>query len=233
MAAYRSSRRDSTAYTPNFLTLGRKVRAPVDITYGTGPVDTAESYDGFVEDVQIRMQTAYDLVRQHIGEAAQRNKRYYDIRVKPARYKLGQWVYYFNPRRYKGRQDKWSRKYTGPFCVVRVLGPVNVELQLKRRSKPFIVHIDKIKPFFGEPPKSWLETITETEVSEIVEKIVEEPEVSEAEEMISNDTSPINSGPLKEPLASELVDVVTFNEDQEFRRNRPRRNIRKPARYND
>ena len=171
MAAYRSSRHDSTAYTPNFLTLGREVRAPVDITYGTGPVDTSESYDGFVEDVQIRMQTAYDLVRQHIGEAAQRNKRYYDIRVKPARYKLGQWVYYFNPRRYKGRQDKWSRKYTGPFCVVRVLGPVNVELQLKRRSKPFIVHIDKVKPFFGEPPKSWLEMVTETEVSEIVKKI--------------------------------------------------------------
>ena len=146
---------------------------------------------------------------------------------------MGQWVYYFNPRRYKGRQDKWSRKYTGPFCVVRVLGPVNVELQLKRRSKPFIVHIDKVKPFFGEPPKSWLETITETEVSEIVEKIVGEPEVSEIEEVISNDTSPIDSDPLKEPLASELVDVVTFNEDQEFRRNRPRRNIRMPARYND
>ena len=92
MAVYRSSRHDSTAYTPNFLTLGREVRAPVDIMYGTGPVDTADSYDGFVEDVQIRMQIAYDLVRQHIGEAAQRNKRYYDIRVKPARYKLGQWV---------------------------------------------------------------------------------------------------------------------------------------------
>ena len=104
------------------LTLEREVRDPVDITCGTGPVNVTESYDGFVENVQIRMQTAYDLVRQHIGEAAQRNKRYYDIRVKPAKYKLGQWVYYFNPRRYKGRQDKWSRKYTGPFCVVGILG---------------------------------------------------------------------------------------------------------------
>ena len=79
MAAYRSSRHDSTAYSPNFLTLGREVRAPVDIVLGTGPMDTAESYDGFVEDVQVRMRTAFDLVRQHIGEAAQRNKRYYRI----------------------------------------------------------------------------------------------------------------------------------------------------------
>jgi len=144
MAAYRSTRHDSTAYTPNYLTLGREVRAPVDIMYGTGGLDQDKSYDGFVEDVQLRMQTAFDLVRRHIGQAAERNKRYYDIRVKPAKYKVGQWVYYFNPRRHKGRQDKWSRKYTGPFCVVRVLGPVNVELKLNKRSKSFICHIDKL-----------------------------------------------------------------------------------------
>ena len=53
---------------------------------------------------------------------------------------------------------------------MRVLGPVNVELQLKRRSKPFIVHIDKVKPYFGEPPKGWLETVNEVDVSELVEK---------------------------------------------------------------
>ena len=57
--------------------------------------------------------------------------------------------------------------------------------------------------------------------------------VSDAEDLVNDAASPIDSGPLAEPLASESVDVVTFNEDQEFRRNRPRRDIRKPARYND
>ena len=71
MAAYRSRRHDSTTYTPNYLTLGREVRAPVDIVLGTGQTDSAESYDGFVEDVQIRMHTAFDLVRQHLGQAAE------------------------------------------------------------------------------------------------------------------------------------------------------------------
>ena len=153
--------------------------------------------------------------------------------MKPARYKLGQWVYYYNPRRYKGRQDKWSRKYTGPFCVIRVLGPVNVELQLKRRSKPFIVHIDKVKPYFGEPPKGWLETVAEADVSELVEKVVDETGISDTEDIVTDDASPIDSGPLNEPLASESVDVITFNKDQEFRRNRPRRDVRRPVRFQD
>jgi len=117
-------------YTPNFLTLGREVRAPIDVVLGTGEIQTGEeTYDDFVEGVRQKMQVAYELVRKHIGEAAQRNKKYYDIRVRPSKYAVGQWVYYYNPRRYKGRQDKWMRKYTGPFCVVRILGPVNVELK--------------------------------------------------------------------------------------------------------
>ena len=64
----------------------------MDIMLETGQVDSAESYDDFVENVQTRMHTAFDLVRQHIGEAAQRNKRCYDIRMRPAKYNVSQWV---------------------------------------------------------------------------------------------------------------------------------------------
>ena len=231
MAAYRSTRHDSTTYTPNYLTLGREVRAPVDIVLGTGQTDSAESYDGFVEDVHVRMKTAFDLVRQHLGQAAERNRRYYDIRVKPAKYKVGQWVYYYNPRRFKGRQDKWSRKYTGPFCVVQVLGPVNVKLQLTRRSKPFICHIDKVKLYHGDAPKGWLDTNVQSEVAELVESTGEEVEVSEDRE--GDESLPVDSGPIIQPLASELVDVVTFDANQEFRRTRPRRNVRRPTRFDD
>ena len=197
--------------------------------FGTGGL--YQVYDGFVEHVQVRMQTAFELVRKHIGQAAERNKRYYDIRVKPAKYKVGQWVYYFNPRRFKGRQDKCSRKYTGPFCVIRVLGPVNVELQLNKRSKPFICHIDKVKTYFGELPKCWLNGNVETEVAEIVGLIGDKDEVLESAEEENDESTRVDNGPVIEPLASEPADVITFSTDQEFRRTRPRRNVRVPARY--
>jgi len=99
MAAYRASRHDSTGYSPNLLVLGREARAPVDVVlnlpHPDGPLTT---YDGYVEKLQERMTEAYVHVRNEIGHAAERNKRYYDLRVRPRKYNIGDWVYYFNPR---------------------------------------------------------------------------------------------------------------------------------------
>ena len=39
MAAYRASVHDSTGYTPNFLTYGREVRAPIDVVLGRPDVE--------------------------------------------------------------------------------------------------------------------------------------------------------------------------------------------------
>jgi hypothetical protein len=226
MAAYRSSRHNTTNYSPNFLMLGREVRAPIDIVLGTGePTADNMNYDDFVENTRNRMQTAYELVRCFLGEAALRNKRYYDVRVRPAKYKVGQWVYYYNPRRYKNRQDKWARKYTGPFCVIRVLGPVNVELRQTKYSKPFIVHIDKIKPYLGTPPKGWLSVDNNSEVSELFTQNEIHDSVSDLVEEVDETTQPPPN------MNPDVADVITFSTDQKFRRDRPRRQACKPARY--
>ena len=100
--------------------------------------------------MEARMKSAYSDVRRHLGEAASRNKKYYDMRVTPKQFKTGDLVYYFSPRKYQGRQDKWMRKYSGPFEVIKTLGPVNVVLQKSPRSVPFTTHIDKVKPFPSE-----------------------------------------------------------------------------------
>ena len=61
------------------------------------------------------------------------------------------------------RQEKWSRKFTGPFLVVGLSGSVTVKLQRSRRSKPFYTHVDKVKPYEAEQlPKSWLDEITDS-----------------------------------------------------------------------
>jgi transposase InsO family protein len=158
MAAYRASRHESTGYSPNLLTLGREVRAPIDVVMDLpNPDGPAETYDGYVDKLQNRMREAYKFVRQEIGRAAERNKRYYDLRVRRKKYSIGDWVYYFNPRHYRGRQDKWCRKFSGPFLVIGTPSPVNVTLQRTCRAKPFVTHIDKVKPYLADTPRSWLE----------------------------------------------------------------------------
>jgi len=118
MAAYRASRHESTGYSPNFLTLGREVRGSVDVVYGVveeGPIK--ETYDSFVEMIRTRMTDAYSEVRKVLKRSAERNKRYYYCKVRPQKYSVGQWVYYFNPRKFQGKQMKWMRQFSGPLLV--------------------------------------------------------------------------------------------------------------------
>ena len=158
MAAYRASRHDATGYSPNMLMMGRETRMPVDIVYPV-PDELATTYDDYAGKLQEKLTTAYEEVRQELRKAAERNKRHYDVTVKPHRYAAGNWVYYYNPRKHAGRQDKWERKFTGPYLVIATPSPVNVTLQRSSRAKPFTVHIDKVKTYAGDPPRSWLKTI--------------------------------------------------------------------------
>jgi len=111
MAAYRSSKHESTGFTPNYLMFGREVHAPVDLVYGCSETQARVTYDGYDEEMKSRMQTAYMLVRENLHQATLRSKRYYDLRVRPYRYQRGDCVYYYNPRKFAGRQDKWTRKF--------------------------------------------------------------------------------------------------------------------------
>jgi hypothetical protein len=78
------------------------------------------------------------------------------MRVKETKFKVGDWVWYWYPRRYQGKSPKWQKNYVGPYLVVRVIEPVNYVIQKSPRAKPFVVHADKIKICFGHTPQSWI-----------------------------------------------------------------------------
>jgi len=63
---------------------------------------------------------------------------------------------YWYPRKYSGKSVKWQRSYTGPYLVIRDIAPVNVVLQRSQKSKPFVVHVNKLKKCMGVTLISWL-----------------------------------------------------------------------------
>jgi len=152
-AALRASPSESTGYSANFLMLGREVNTPADIVYGVVEPQADPNYDDFVETVRDRMCEAYNIARENLQVAANRNKRYYDMRVKQKSFQVGESVYYYNPRRFKGRSDKWARKYTGPFVVEKVLSQVTYLLRRSPRSKPFVSHVDKLRKCYEIEPE--------------------------------------------------------------------------------
>ena len=229
MAAYRASRHDSTGYSPNFLTFGREVYGAVDILYGS-PDETdlpTIDYEDFVAQARSRMTASYAEVRETLRRSAERNKRYYDCKVKPARFAVGQWVYYFNPRKLAGKQMKWIRQYVGPYLVVRTPSALTVQIQKGPNAKPFVVHIDKVKPFTGTPPTSWIVRSPGTaDVSDVSDQHVD---AAETEETKSADPR------LRRRLESEPTPTSTqlevYDADEEPVRTRPRRTIRRPKRF--
>ena len=237
MAAYRSSRHETTQYSPNYLVLGREVRAPVDLVYGSPEGPAPATFDHYAEELDERMRRAYSLAREHLKVAAERNKRYYDLRLKPKKYSIGDWVYYFNPRKLVGRQDKWCRKFGGPYLVVKLLGPVNVLLQRSKRTKSFVAHIDKVKPYVADnTPKSWLSC--ETGDGGVADRADEAAELSVAAAPFDDVAE---TGPEQQDAAAPRLDgaddvdsvPIAGVPPTEYRSPRPTRNAGRPQRYNN
>jgi len=158
MAAYRASRHESTGYTPNKLFLGRENRMPLDLIMGSPLEDTSlyQTEHEYLENLHENMKLSYKIARQKLRVCAERRKKYYDIRVKPQQFDVGDWVLYHYPRRFKSKSQKWQKAYIGPFLIVEMLEPSNCWLQKSQKSQKFVAHIDKLKKYYGDTPDSWL-----------------------------------------------------------------------------
>jgi len=113
--------------------------------YGTIDETSVEDYDASVEQVRDRTITAYTRVRQQLRRSAERNKRYYDVGLKPKQFNPGQWVFYFNPRKLRGKQMKWQRQYEGPYLVIANPTSLTAKIQRNAKSPAKAVHVDKLK----------------------------------------------------------------------------------------
>ena len=163
MAAYRAAKHESTGFSPNRMILGRENRAPLDLVLGDipGEEDRCENYGDFVYERLQRMKECYTIAREHLKEAARRRKDDYDSTVHPKMFEIGQWVWYYYPRRYLHRTPKWCKTYDGPFLITKVIAPCDYVIQKTSRSAPITVHRDKLKICHGMTPKSWLTDVSQ------------------------------------------------------------------------
>ena len=102
-----------------------------------------------VDDKLDQIRAAYRVVRENLNKAAERQKHYYDLRVKPASFQPNDNVWLWTTRRQKGRTPEWQRRLVGPYVVVEKVGPVNYRLRRSAKSKPFVVHVDKLRPYLS------------------------------------------------------------------------------------
>ena len=233
LSAYHASPHDSTGFTPNYLMLGREVRVPLDLAFGEPDCEEGirPVYCEYVEEKRMMIQRAFDLARTNLGVSAFKRKERYDLKVKPAKFAVGEFVWYYYPRKLIGKSAKWQGAYQGPFLVVEVINNVNYVIQRTPRANKQVVHVDKLKICYSELRNSW-----------IAPPLAEEQEVAEGDdvelepiEMGGNDVvsdrirSPTGSESLA-PLLDSHSGVIELTEPNEGRTLRPRSRIHPPHR---
>ena len=161
MMAYRSSQHETTGRSPCEMMLGRSIRLPIDLMLGPTPVeDTGETSTEYASRLTSKMENIHKYAREHLDLESRRQKRTYDVRLYHKPYSRGDTVWLHNKRRKKGRSPKLSRSWEGPYLVLKALSDLVYSIQKSARSKPKVVHCDRLKPYRGSSIVSWLDHST-------------------------------------------------------------------------
>ena len=221
MMAYRSSVHESTGFSPNEMMLGREALLPLDLVIGQAE-RTGNSTTEYATKLSEQMERIHQFARQHLKLSSDRQKRNYDHRpVNHRRYDKGDAVWLYSPQKKKGICPKLMRQFDGPYLVVKRMSDVLYRIQKGSKSKPKVVHHDRLKPYRGPNVPDWLSESSA-------------PKQTESHRASENPVKTSSPGPTspqsvavepRNPPSAEPAPVPAVR--------RPRRVVRPPARMQD
>jgi predicted aspartyl protease len=156
-AAYRATQHESTGYTPNHLMLGREVRLPADIIFGTPDIKNCK-YGEYATKVKQDLGRAHLIARENLKKAATRIEGHHHPSLSFKSYSVGDVVLLLNEKRLKGQNPKLQMPYEGPVVITDKRSDLNYVAQVNSKGQTKLVHYEKIKPFNGVVPP-WIKKI--------------------------------------------------------------------------
>ena len=157
MMAYRSAVHETTSFTPCELMFGRQIDLPIDLQLGRPEQESGyQNKTEYVQHLQARLDRVHAFARGNMMLGSERHKRYYDHKAQNRGFERGDPVWLQNPRRKKGRTPKLQRPWEGPYLVTSRLDDLINRIQKGPRSKPMVVHVDRLKKYQGDSFDNWL-----------------------------------------------------------------------------
>lgn len=148
--AMNTVRHNSTKFSPAFLNYGRELLPTGTLIREVQPNQTGENLqpEEHADKMNI-VQEIRQLARESLSKAFEEQRQPYNLRRRPYNPKLGELVYcreHILSDKGKGVSNKLTPKYDGPYKIKRILSPVIVELQgKKKRGENMRVHVKDIK----------------------------------------------------------------------------------------
>ena len=171
--AYNTTPQESTGVSPHRLVYGEEMLMPLDIM----TEDTPESHGSevnpsqYATDLRIKIKKMYELVREHLQEAACRQKKQYDCRVKEHSYCVGDKVWRNQWQSPPGIKASIRRHWTGPWMVIEKLCDVLFRLKHSANSPSVVIHGDNLKRYHGDRQLDF-------QVPQVVERAVRFPDIT-------------------------------------------------------
>lgn len=134
--SYNTSVHEGTGYSPHELVFGKTANIPA-----CEPMteDQSESYSHYLTELYNKLRETQSAARDNLVKAKERSKQYYDKRINPVKFKVGDRVFLLSDP-YK----KLGDQYKGPYEIVDKLGDVNVRLRIGP-GRTRVVHTNKLK----------------------------------------------------------------------------------------
>jgi transposase InsO family protein len=246
-AAYNAAYHETTGLSPFFLMHGRTFRTPVDLMMDVPEEAKAKTYTEYGDQLEETLRSAFCLVNQSLNTTTQRMKQRYDAKVHEKKFAVGDFVWYYCPRRKRGRFHKWSR-----LCEIHrvdaVKDAVNYVIRRTPKSKSVVVHVDRLRKCEADTPHCWQKVLDSdqgdnpsphqllnqnrvdavpgstsgaTSPSAADNAPVDQAGSADSDAVLPKDVQTVDSGLPAEPTASQLSPS----------NQRPVRTLRKPARY--
>ncbi|KAJ8962742.1 hypothetical protein NQ318_001140, partial [Aromia moschata] len=67
----------------------------------------------------------------------------------------GDAVWLYAPKRMKGRSPKLQKNWEGPYTIIKKINDLVYRIQLSPRSKPKVVHLERLAKYTGHNPPDW------------------------------------------------------------------------------
>ena len=158
MMAYRSAVHETTGCSPSELMFGREIRLPVDLLFSSPESDKGgEHVSEYARTLQEKINRVHRYAREHLNLESDRQKRKYNQRLNQRTYDRGAAVWFYNPKRKNKISPCLQRPWEGPYVVLKRIRDVVYRIQKTPKSKPKVIHHDRLRPYNGDAVTTWLD----------------------------------------------------------------------------
>lgn len=149
LLAYRSSKHETTEFTPAMMVMGRELKLPLELLRGNPPQgnELHKKVPEFVEDLKEKLISVHEDVRKRFILKSDKIKSKFDLKSHMISFKIGQRVWLYYPHKVRGKCPKLQRDWEGPYFIKSKINDVVYRIQKFAHRKYKVVHINRLAPY--------------------------------------------------------------------------------------